>query len=208
MSKIERLKSLGLTAEQFQVVMEVVAEAESWKAERLAKGAARQARYWKGKQRHLTSLTSVAIEIPSNVIPLNRGKEEKEGKNLPIVGGDPDVSLTSDFKAFWQTYPKRAGNSRRKAAFAAFKAALKHTSAQEIVAGAARYAAYCDGEEKTGTPFVQQAGNWLKDHAWEETYERRQTKREFREAIGREEDGECSGEGYIGPLYSWRERIE
>lgn len=73
-----------------------------------------------------------------------------------------------DFTAFWASYPRRSGSNSRKAAFGKFCAAVKAgADPQAIIAGARRYAAWCDATGKSGTEFVRQASTFLNQQDWE-----------------------------------------
>lgn len=72
---------------------------------------------------------------------------------------------TDDFENFWRTYPRRI---EKKSAFKAWKTALKSgATADEITAGAARYAKYRAGEPER---FTKHPSTWLNQGCWEDEY--------------------------------------
>ena len=72
---------------------------------------------------------------------------------------------TDDFENFWHTYPRRI---EKKSAFKAWKTALKSgATADEITAGAARYAKYRAGEPER---FTKHPSTWLNQGCWEDEY--------------------------------------
>jgi len=92
------------------------------------------------------------------------------GKNLDEPGsGEPAVSgrkrdkrkkesFTTDFENAWEVYPRRNGSNPKGEAFRAWNARLRegHT-AEEMLQGLRRFAAWCDAHGKTGTETVMQA---------------------------------------------------
>lgn len=72
---------------------------------------------------------------------------------------------TDDFENFWRTYPRRI---EKKSAFKAWKTALKSgATADEITAGAARYAKYRAGEPEQ---YTKHPSTWLNQECWEDEY--------------------------------------
>lgn len=72
---------------------------------------------------------------------------------------------TDDFENFWRTYPRRI---EKKSAFKAWKVALKKgATADEITAGAARYAKYRAGEPEQ---YTKHPSTWLNQECWEDEY--------------------------------------
>jgi hypothetical protein len=84
---------------------------------------------------------------------------ETETSNPPSAGSPP---ANADFATIWQALPKRTGNNPRARAERAFRARLKegHT-ASEMLAGAQRYALFCNATGKTGTEFAMQGATFL-----------------------------------------------
>ena len=83
---------------------------------------------------------------------------------VPVKAKKPS-GYTDDFENFWRTYPRRI---EKKSAFKAWKTALKSgATADEITAGAARYAKYRAGEPER---FTKHPSTWLNRGCWEEEY--------------------------------------
>lgn len=91
------------------------------------------------------------------------------------------------FETFWRDYPKqRAGSSKK--ADAALRQALKRATAEEILAGLARYAI----SDEVAKGFAKGAAAWLNDDRWNSDY----TKRTENETTGRSGTNGNSGTGY------------
>lgn len=83
---------------------------------------------------------------------------------VPVKAKKPS-GYTDDFENFWRTYPRRI---EKKSAFKAWKTALKSgATADEITAGAARYAKYRAGEPER---FTKHPSTWLNQGCWEDEY--------------------------------------
>lgn len=81
------------------------------------------------------------------------------------VKAKKQTGYTDDFENFWRTYPRRI---EKKSAFKAWKTALKSgATADEITAGAARYAKYRAGEPER---FTKHPSTWLNQGCWEDEY--------------------------------------
>lgn len=81
------------------------------------------------------------------------------------VKAKKQTGYTDDFEEFWRTYPRRI---EKKSAFKAWKTALKGgATADEITAGAARYAKYRAGEPER---FTKHPSTWLNQGCWEDEY--------------------------------------
>jgi len=67
-----------------------------------------------------------------------------------------------DFERAWSLYPKRAGGNSKAAARKAWNARLKAgVSADDMIDGVERYAAFCHATGRTGTQFVRQAATFF-----------------------------------------------
>lgn len=87
----------------------------------------------------------------------------------------------NDFENFWRDYPKqRIGNSKKAAA--AFREALKRATAEEILAGLARYAI----SDEVSKGFAKGAAAWLNDDRWKNDYTR-----------GRQDGNRTNGDGGV-----------
>lgn len=83
---------------------------------------------------------------------------------VPVKAKKPS-GYTDDFENFWRTYPRRI---EKKSAFKAWKTALKSgATADEITAGAVRYAKYRAGEPER---FTKHPSTWLNQGCWEDEY--------------------------------------
>ena len=87
--------------------------------------------------------------------------------SLELTTSSPYVSTSPGrgegeqaFERFWTTYPRC---ERVRVTRAAWDAALRKASAEEIISAAARYAALCEGR---GGEFVSPAVTWLNDERW------------------------------------------
>lgn len=70
----------------------------------------------------------------------------------------------SRFNEFWDAYPKREGRNPKKPAKLKFDGAIKRgDNANEIIAGAARYA-----QMVTDPKFVAMAQTWLNQESWKD----------------------------------------
>ncbi len=84
-------------------------------------------------------------------------------------GEDKSSPLRGDgFQEFWEAYPKREGNADQAGAKLAYYTVIAETNWDRIIAAAKAYAAWCDAEKKTGTPYVKSAKGWLSDGLWKE----------------------------------------
>lgn len=82
----------------------------------------------------------------------------------PVKAKKPS-GYTDDFENFWRTYPRRI---EKKSAFKSWRTALKSgATADEITAGAARYAKYRAGEPER---FTKHPSTWLNQGCWEDEY--------------------------------------
>ncbi len=106
---------------------------------------------------------------------MNRHKEPSEdiegATHTADLLGDvpaPKVKATEppEFEKFMATFPKRDHSHPRKPTLTAFLKAMKKAAPLDIIAGAARFAAYCDREGKTGTQFVPMPTTWLNQERW------------------------------------------
>lgn len=95
--------------------------------------------------------------------------QDKEKIKNPSASSTPAngqrVSRETDFDwwlSFKLAYPNRAGDQGwRKAQRAAHARLAEGHTAEEIIQGATRYAAFCEAQGKTGTEYVKQACTFL-----------------------------------------------
>lgn len=70
--------------------------------------------------------------------------------------------VDDDFEHAWKLYPKRSGGNSKAAARKAWQARLKAgVSADDMIDGVERYAAYCNATGRTGTQYVRQAATFF-----------------------------------------------
>jgi len=94
------------------------------------------------------------------------------------------INYTEEFEQLWKILPKRIGGNPKPLAFKQFKARLKQgVEYNDLKAGAARYANFCDKTGKTGTEWVLRAATFLgvNNESWAETWEL--PKQEIKESI-------------------------
>lgn len=70
---------------------------------------------------------------------------------------------------FWPNYPPRKGG--KHPAMLAFRRALKHATAEEILVGAAQYAGKREGLPTADQRFTKHATTWLNQRAWNDELE-------------------------------------
>lgn len=98
-----------------------------------------------------------------------RRNEELNGKHPPTQTTPspraPDAPAAAEpegFAAAWAAFPAREGSNPRRDAARAYRARLREGHpAAVLVAGAERYAAWCEAEGKVGTPYVLQAATFF-----------------------------------------------
>jgi Helix-turn-helix domain len=109
-----------------------------------------------------------APHAPNTVIEKSEEKSGIQSDSLPakpkrskLVAAEPDTS-EADFASFWAEYPRKAdkGGARK-----AFKAALKKSSAGEIVRGAQRYAEQ-EAAKRTEARYIAHPTTWLNGERW------------------------------------------
>lgn len=101
----------------------------------------------------------------------NQRREEKsiEENNITAVPSARAAKPSEDFQKFWASYPKRDGANPKHPAEKVFAAAVKSgTAPAEIIGAADRYRSQMRSKQQEGTPYVQQAQNWLKQRRWQD----------------------------------------
>jgi hypothetical protein len=141
---LRSLVSAGATAEM--IVDAVEAEYNSRK-ERREKDATRK-RVSRGHLRTGADTPSPSPPMINNSTPLSPPPESI--RQIP--------SECSFFEEFWKVFPRKVGKGEARKAF---RNALKRASAEEIVAGAKRYAA-----TKPDPEFTKHPGPWLNADRW------------------------------------------
>lgn len=172
---ITRLKEIGLTTEQMVQVLEMLAvqlapldELRRHQAELASLRRERNARYYTAGKTPVSVLQDVLLDTESTKERVSHTLP-KENNNLTVV--PPVVPHQNRFLQFWEIYPKRAGNRDKAAAEKAFNAACRRATPDEIIAGAQRYAIFCEAAGKIGTEFIRQARTWLNQSSWKEEYD-------------------------------------
>ena len=101
------------------------------------------------------------IDVPaSQELAIATPKAPMKAKKSKKRNDYPD-----DFEEFWRTYPR---HEDKKKAFSVWQKALKGgATADEIIAGAARYAKYRAGEPKQ---YTKHPATWLNGDCWENEY--------------------------------------
>lgn len=99
------------------------------------------------------------------------GKEGKEGnegqsKSSSRRSGTVDADALAEFDEWWDCYPRKVGKPR---ALKAYVAALKKTSAGQLLTAARAFAAARAGQDQTYTPHPT---TWLHDERWNDRPER------------------------------------
>jgi len=97
-----------------------------------------------------------------------KGEEEKgREENISAVPSARAAKPSEEFAKFWSSYPKRDGANPKFPAEKAFAVAIKSgTAPLEIIEAADRYRSQMRAKGQEGTPYVQQAVNWLKQRRW------------------------------------------
>lgn len=113
----------------------------------------------------------IDVEIVEDETPSDTLIDVPASQELAIAAPKAPVKAkkssgyTDDFEEFWRIYPRRI---EKKSAFKAWKTALKSgATADEITAGAARYAKYRAGEPER---FTKHPSTWLNQGCWEDEY--------------------------------------
>lgn len=179
-SSLQKLMSLGLTTEQMEGVIDVLAvelaPLETMRADAELRRSKDRLRKFRGNSLE-TSVESptppidiTTTQVLEQIPPTPKGSRF-HGTNPRSLGTNPrgQEQEPIGFEAFWKVYPKREGNADRKGAVKAFNAASKRADGYEVLLEAAtRYALHCNEKGKAGTEFVKQARSWLNGDLWRE----------------------------------------
>jgi hypothetical protein len=102
------------------------------------------------RQRARSTSTSISLEATS---------EEQHGTD---VHPKQDEQTSEEFETFWGKYPRRGGeNGKAKARRAWEKQLRQGATADEMIAGAERYAAFVRANGDENTKFVKMASTFL-----------------------------------------------
>lgn len=97
---------------------------------------------------------SQELTVAAPAVPVKAKKSKKRRNDYP-----------DDFEEFWRIYPR---HEDKKKAFKVWQTALKNgATADEIIAGAARYAKYRAGEPEQ---YTKHPSTWLNGDCWENEY--------------------------------------
>lgn len=105
-------------------------------------------------------------EYRSRLSHLSRDNGTKERSPTPPKENKPPVSPTEkhaprgEFDQFWEVYPRKVAKGAAKKAY---RNALKRATAEEILAGAKRYAKFLAGSDPQ---FIAHAASWLNADRW------------------------------------------
>lgn len=102
--------------------------------------------------------------IPDSPFPLTDSPSLNPDTGSTHTDADAPKSdcLQAGFDQAWSLYPKRAGGNSKAAARKAWAARLKAgASADDMLDGVKRYAAYCAATSREGTQFVRQASTFF-----------------------------------------------
>jgi hypothetical protein len=107
----------------------------------------------------------------------NKDKYKEKEKDKPKMA----PAVLTEFEDFKKVYPKRSGAQPWSRALKAIRARLNEGSQwADFLAGAERYAHYCDSVGRTGTEFVMQAATFCdSDKHFLESWEPPRTKSEL-----------------------------
>lgn len=95
-------------------------------------------------------------DIPLSVNPLDNPLKES------IHTGSPAIEVISAFESFWQQYPRRVGKLKAEQIYNKIIES-KQASAEDLLAGAGRYAAERAGEKPK---FTKHPSTWLNGRHW------------------------------------------
>ncbi len=117
--------------------------------------AARTDEYTQKLIKQLGSVPTLSRQSPDKVRS-NRTEQNRLEQNRT-----DSTTAPAEFEAFKKAFPKRAGAQPWTRALKTIRARLKEGDTWDVIlAGARRYADYCDSVDRTGTEFVMQAATF------------------------------------------------
>ena len=133
------------------------------------------------KRRKEDAVNNSVNSCKQTLAPL-ANKDKDKDKDKPTTAPTVPAEF-AEFAEFKETYPQRSGSQRWPRALKAVGARLKDGSSwSEILAGAERYANFCDATAKTGTEYVLQAATFCgPEKHFLEPWEPPATKSELRQ---------------------------
>lgn len=113
---------------------------------------------------------NVSDDAPYIVLSSSSSSKETVTAKAYVPSQRSRTPYPPEFEAAWQAFPKRLGSNPKLAAFRAWRARIDEGSdAEDVTAGAARYAAFCKATGILETAFVMQAKRFFGPN--EEFYE-------------------------------------
>lgn len=128
------------------------AESDRRRRDRERKAAVRQA-----ERDAARTSAEVSADCPRTVLPESARKEVEVQEKEQKTSG---ASLPDRFDEFWEIYPKRVGRGQ---AVKAWKAALRKTDADTVLAGVTAFAESVAGKDPT---FIAHPSTWLNGERW------------------------------------------
>lgn len=108
------------------------------------------------------------------------GRSETVSASTSRRRGPKPQLYTTEFEAFWKVYPRRQGKTEASIAFN--DALADGATSEAIVAGAKRYAVYCD-QAKFDPRMIKMAQGWLNGSRWSDEYHVRQKSERLDQSI-------------------------
>lgn len=81
-----------------------------------------------------------------------------------------NVEYDEKFKRFQAAYPKRSPTMRWSGCYAVWQQAIKTVDPEEMIAGAIRYAKYCQKENMWNSPYVMLPENFIIEMEFENDF--------------------------------------
>lgn len=81
-----------------------------------------------------------------------------------------NVEYDEQFKRFQAAYPKRSPTMRWSGCYSVWQQAIKSVSPEAMIAGATRYAKYCQQENMVSTPYVMLPENFIIEREFENDF--------------------------------------
>jgi hypothetical protein len=142
----------GLSVEQQILVNEIIAIASGLQA-KLDADKERRGRHADRVRESRYRTVNHTPSSPSSLPPITPNPTTSP---TPVFRSNPSESLF--FEEFWKVYPRKVGKGEARKAY---RNALKRATAEEILAGAKRYA-----ESKPDPEFTKHPGPWLNADRW------------------------------------------
>ena len=108
-----------------------------------------------------------------------------------------NTEITEAFSRFWRVFPRGVGKGDARKAFVA---ALNKTSADEIIAGAERYAAWIKANPPDNETFIKTPGPWLRAERWADEATVVPKERSIWDGLSISDGGDEQGERSLAPV--------